>query len=110
VLFLFLHLLGLTCFTYIVAKRLAPLIHAQRDVRFDRPFLRLRNVLQFWLAQWRHPRYRFAGIIHILVFLGFLILITRAGFLLGFGISDSFGGPPASGTAGSIFQCTAVRL
>jgi Fe-S oxidoreductase len=100
VLFLFLHLLGLTCFAYIVAKRFAPLIHAQPDVRFDRPLRRLGNVLQFWLAQWRHPRCRFAGVIHILIFLGFLMLVTRAGFLLGFGISDSFAGAPG----GRMFQ------
>ena len=54
-LFLFLHVLGLICFAYIVWKRLAPLLRAQPDGRFDRPLLRLRNVLQFWLAQWSTP-------------------------------------------------------
>ena len=62
-LFLFLHLLGLACFAYIAARRLMPLLRAQRDERFDRPLERLGRVLQFWLAQWRHPRYRFAGIL-----------------------------------------------
>src|SRR5215831_14867547 len=82
-LFLFLHLLGLTCFAYIVVRR-----RAQRDFRFDRPFERLGNVFQFWLVQWRHPRYRFAGILHILVFAGFLILASRAFALLAFGVVD----------------------
>jgi Fe-S oxidoreductase len=89
-LFLFLHLLGLACFAYIGARRLTPLLRAQRDFRFNRPLERLAKVLQFWLAQWRHPRYRFAGIIHILIFAGFLILASRAFSLLALGISDRF--------------------
>jgi Fe-S oxidoreductase len=93
-LFLFLHLLGFTCFAYIVARRLLPLQRAQCDFRFDRPLIRLGRVLQFWLAQWRHPRYRFAGILHVLVFAGFLILASRAFSLLAFGISDRFATEP----------------
>ena len=46
--------------------------------------------LQFWLGQWKHPRFRFAGIIHILIFTGFIILISRAGALLLLGITDKF--------------------
>ncbi len=93
-LFLFLHLFGFTCFAYIVARRLLPLRRAQRDFRFDRPLVRLGRVLQFWLAQWRHPRYRFAGILHVLVFAGFLILASRAFALLAFGLSDRFATEP----------------
>ena len=93
-LFLFLHLLGLVCFAYIAARRLVPLLRAQRDLRFDRPVERLAKVLQFWLAQWRHPRYRFAGIMHLLIFAGFLILASRAFSLLALGISDSFAVEP----------------
>jgi len=91
-LFLFLHLLGLGCFSYVVARRLAPLLRAQRDFRFDRPLVRMGRVLQFWLAQWRHPRYRFAGAIHLLIFAGFLILVSRAFVVLAMGVSDRFGG------------------
>jgi Fe-S oxidoreductase len=104
VLFLVLHLLGLLCFAFIVWRRLSPLLRAQGDPRFDQPLLRLRNVLQFWLAQWRHPRYPGAGALHILIFLGFLILITRAFFVLGFGISDRFAGPVFPGAAGELFD------
>ena len=93
-LFLFLHLFGLACFAYIAARRMAPLLAAQRDFRFDRPLVRLGGVLQFWLAQWRHPRYRFAGIVHILIFAGFLILASRAFALLALGISDRFATEP----------------
>jgi len=86
-LFLLLHLLGLACFTYIVARRLTPLFHAQRDLRFDRPLLRLGKVLKFWLGQWRHPRYKVAGIMHVLIFAGFILLASRA-FALILGFAD----------------------
>jgi Fe-S oxidoreductase len=89
-LFLFLHLLGLACFAFIVARRLAPIVAAQRDNRFDRPLARLGKVLQYWLGQWRHPRFAFAGALHILIFAGFLILVSRAFVLLAAGVSDNF--------------------
>jgi Fe-S oxidoreductase len=95
-LFLIIHLLGLACFSYIVVKRVVPLYRGQADPRFDRPLLRLERVLQFWLGQWRHPRYPAAGIIHILVFAGFILLATRA-FSLILGVSDHLGGAGAVG-------------
>ena len=84
-LFLLIHLLGTACFLYIAWRRLQPLMRGERDLRFDRPGLRLANVLKFWLGQWRHPRYKFAGVLHILIFTGFILLATRAfSLILGF--------------------------
>src|SRR5512146_2064205 len=103
ILFLLIHALGLACFTYIAAKRITPLLRGQRDLRFDRPLMRLGRVLQFWLAQWRHPRYKFAGTIHILIFAGFVILIARAGALLALGISDRFAAPIFPGDAAYLY-------
>jgi Fe-S oxidoreductase len=103
-LFLVIRLLGVALFAYIVARRLIPLIRGQRDLRFDRPLIRLSRVLQFWLGQWRHPRYRTAGIIHILIFSGFIILATRALSLLGLGMSDHFVVPGFSGRFGDIYN------
>jgi len=100
ILFLIIHLVGTVCFFYIVAKRITPLVRGQHDFRFDRPFLRLEKVLQFWLGQWRHPRYPGAGILHILVFSGFLILATRA-FSLILGFSESFA---VSGNIGHVYS------
>jgi Fe-S oxidoreductase len=95
-LFATLYILGTLCFCWIVAKRLQPLLRAQRDPRFDRPLERLRNVLQYWLLQWRHPRYPLAGTLHLLIFAGFLILAVRAFAMLILGVSATFvppGGP-----------------
>jgi hypothetical protein len=64
VLFALLYLLGTACFAWIVAKRMPPLLCAQRDHRFDRPWTRIGRVLQYWFGQWRHPRYVVSGIIH----------------------------------------------
>ena len=102
--FLAIHVLGLTCFSYIVAKRLAPLLRGERDFRFDRPLTRLGRILQFWLGQWKHPRYRTAGIIHIFIFAGFLVLAIRTFSLLILGISDNFVLPGSSEAAGHFYD------
>lgn len=115
-LFLVLHLLGLACFAFIVARRLRPLMVAQRDCRFDRPFARLGRVLQYWLGQWRHPRYPFAGAMHILIFAGFVILASRAFTLLASGISERFSASETGGfydtvrdyASTVVFLCMAV--
>jgi len=111
-LFVFLHLVGLIVFAFIVARRLAPMVRAQRDFRFDRPLARLGKVLQFWLGQWRHPRYRFAGILHILIFAGFLLLASRAFTVLAMGVSDRFATFGAGGLYGTVrdYASTVVLL
>jgi Fe-S oxidoreductase len=103
-LFLILHFLGITCFAYIVARRLVPLLRAQPDLRFDRPFARLGKLLKFGLGQWKHPRYRTAGIIHIFIFAGFLTLAMRAFYVLIVGVSENFVIPGLSGSAGHIYD------
>ncbi len=103
-LFIILNLLGLACFSYIVSKRLTPLIRGERDWRFDRPFVRLERVLQYWLGQWKHPRYPTAGVMHILFFAGFLILATQAFSLLILGVSPNFVLPGSSGETGHIYD------
>jgi Fe-S oxidoreductase len=107
-LFLFLHLLGLACFLYIVARRLRPLLAAERDFRFDRPLTRLSRVLQYWVGQWRHPRFRYAGALHILIFAGFLILASRAFTLLAMGVSDRFVDTASGGIYGPIREYAAT--
>jgi Fe-S oxidoreductase len=104
ILFLLIHLLGVGCFAYIVAKRLVPLIRGERDFRFDQPLVRLGRVLKFWLGQWKHPRYRTAGIIHIFIFAGFIVLAIRAFSVLIVGVSENFVMPGLSGRAGPIYD------
>ncbi len=103
-LFLALHVLGVACFAYIVWKRLVPLLRAQRDPRFDQPFMRLGRVFKFWLGQWKHPRYKFAGTLHILIFAGFILLAMRAFTVLIVGVSPNFVMPGLSGRTGEIYD------
>ncbi|MBZ5613226.1 MAG: (Fe-S)-binding protein [Acidobacteriia bacterium] len=103
-LFLLIHILGIACFAYIVARRLVPLVCGQRDFRFDHPWVRLGRVGKYWLGQWKHPRYRTAGALHIFIFAGFLVLAIRAFSVLIVGVSENFVMPGLSGRAGSIYD------
>ncbi len=101
ILFVAIHLLGLALFSYIVAKRMTPLLRGEGDLRFDRFWTRTVRVFQFWLAQWKHPRYPGAGLLHILIFGGFITLAVRSFALVIFGMSDGFGFP---GEAGHLYD------
>jgi len=61
-------------------------------------------VLKFWLGQWKHPRYRVAGTLHILIFAGFILLAMRAFTVLIVGVSQNFVMPGLSGRAGPIYN------
>src|SRR6266496_3163182 len=89
-LFLFVHFLGVTSFAYIVGRRLVPLVRAQRDLRFDRPLERLGKLGKFFFGQWKHPRYRTAGILHIFIFTCFILLAMRAFTVLLIGVIPNF--------------------
>ena len=103
-LFIFIHVLGIVAFGYIVARRMIPLVRAQRDLRFDHPFARLGNVLKYWLGQWKHPRYKTAGTLHILIFAGFILLALRAFSVLIVGVSYDFVMPGLSGEVGRVYE------
>jgi Fe-S oxidoreductase len=103
-LFLLIHLLGIALFSYIVAQRLVPLIRGERDFRFDHPWVRLERVLKYWLGQWKQPRYRAAGTLHIFIFAGFLVLAIRAFSVLIVGVSQNFVMPGLSGRVGHIYD------
>ena len=101
---LLIQVLGFTCFAYIVAKRLAPLLRAQRDFRTDRLWLRLEKILKFWLAQWKQPRFPLAGILHITIFAGFLILMYRSASLVVLGFTGHFSSPEMAGGGARLYN------
>jgi Fe-S oxidoreductase len=96
-------IIGVAVFTYIMAKRSAPLILANPDKRFDRVLERLTAVLKIWLGQIKQPRYRTAGIVHIMIFAGFLYLTIRSSSLVVIGISDGFVFPGLDGVLGQVY-------
>ena len=99
-LFLAVHVLGIASFAYIVWRRLMPLVRGERDCRFDRPLARLGKVAKFWFGQWKHPRYRTAGVLHILIFTGFILLVIRSFSTLLAGVSSD----RVPGSAGHVYN------
>jgi len=96
-------LAGIGAFLYIMKRRLDPLRKAAPDPRFDRIPARLFKVLKIWLAQWRHPRYMMAGVLHILLFAGFLILGARSLELMFVGFWEGFRLPGFDGPLGHVY-------
>jgi hypothetical protein len=65
VFFVLIPILAVAAFTFIMAKRLAPLMRAQADPRLTRIPQRIIIMVKYALLQWRHPRYLLAGVLHI---------------------------------------------
>ncbi|MDL2330031.1 (Fe-S)-binding protein [Desulfosarcina sp. OttesenSCG-928-A07] len=97
-------IIGVAIFAYIMALRMAPLAKAAPDKRFDQIPQRIFNVLKIWLAQYRQPRYRTAGIVHIVIFFGFLILSIRSCSLVIIGLAPDFVMPGFDGVIGHIYN------
>ncbi len=97
-------LLGIGVFVWIMKRRLDPLRRAAPDARFDRPWARAWQVLKIWLAQWRQPRYMMAGVLHILIFAGFLILSVRSTTLVFKGFWPGFTFPGFGGWLGHVYN------
>ena len=97
-------IIGIGLFAYIMARRIAPLVRAAPDNRFDRIDLRIKNLLVIWLGQFRQPRYMLAGVLHISIFAGFLILSIRSTSLVIIGLSDGFVLPGFGGLLGDVYN------
>ena len=97
-------LVGIGAFAYIIARRLIPLAKAESDPRFDNIPTRIKNVLKFWLAQYKQPRYMLAGVLHIVIFIGFLVLSIRSISLVIVGFNEGFVMPGLSGTMGDVYN------
>ncbi|MFH2219789.1 MAG: (Fe-S)-binding protein [Pseudomonadota bacterium] len=100
ILFLLIPVVSVGIFTYIIARRLAPLVKAAPDFRTDRLGERLINMVKYAVGQYRQPRYPVAGIIHIVLFAGFVIISLRSITLVMLGIKEGFVLPGLSGSWG----------
>ncbi len=97
-------LVGIGLFIYIISRRLAPLRRAAADPRLDSLGARLFSMLKYAVAQYRQPRYMMAGVLHIMLFAGFMILSVRSLTLVIIGIWDGFAFPGLGGDAGHIYN------
>jgi Fe-S oxidoreductase len=86
VLFTVLTLAALGGFCCLIYTRLHCLRQASPDARFRGLSVRVWNVVKYWLGQWKHPRYRFAGTLHVVIFFGFWILAANSLSLLLIGL------------------------
>ena len=91
---------ALATFAWIINRRSALLRHAAPDPRLDRIGERVRDLLVVGFGQARQPRYPVAGIVHMLIFAGFLVLLFRSMTLLGEGFVVGFTLPGLGGGLG----------
>jgi Fe-S oxidoreductase len=95
---------GLTLFSFIMFKRIGLLRTGKPDNRFSELGSRLKMALLYGFGQLRQPRYLGAGILHILLFAGFMILSLRSLTLLGRGFSSEFHLPFLVGSAAFTYE------
>ena len=100
----FILIFGIGIFTYIIVRRIAPLLNAAADPRLDRIMDRAKNTVRIAIFQYRQPRYLFAGILHILIFAGFVIISLRSITLVMFGIFEDFSLPGFEGALRNIYD------
>ncbi len=96
-------LAGIGVFLYILYRRFLPMRKAASDFRKNRLTQRLWATARYALAQYRQPRYPLAGILHILLFFGFVLLSLRSLTLVFLGIIDGFTLPGLKGALGSAY-------
>ena len=96
-------ILGVVIFLYFVTRRLAPLRKAAPDNRLDQIPERIKQFIIVWLLQIRQPRYMFAGILHILLFAGFLILGIRSTEMVIIGLFPGFVIPGFKSLPGTLY-------
>ena len=81
---------ALCLFSYVLSKRYLLLRSAQSDPRFSQIGRRLTHLITYGLIQKRQPRYLWAGLIHIIIFWGFIILALRSVDLISQGLNLPF--------------------
>jgi len=80
------------------------MVRAQPDFRWNRFFERIVYTVKYWLMQFKQPRYRLAGGLHILLFAGFLALGIRSISLVILGFYDGFVFPGLEGWVGHVYS------
>ena len=74
----FLLIVGIGLFLYIIRQRLRILLKSQKDPRFADWGQRIWGLITYGLVQRKQPRYFWAGILHLMIFWGFVVLGLRS--------------------------------
>jgi heterodisulfide reductase subunit C len=96
--------LALSFFAFVMVQRLELLRRMAPDFRFDDMGKRVKMALIYGFGQLRQPRYLGAGVLHILLFAGFMILSLRSLTLIGRGFSSEFHLPFLTGAVGFSYE------
>src|SRR5829696_9477459 len=85
-------LVALGFFAVTMARRVAPLLAMRKDDRISRAGERARALLRYGLGQQRlvDPEERGPGVLHVLIFVAFLVLAARSVTMFGMGFSPEF--------------------
>ena len=92
---------AIAAFVYSAARRIRVLIRAASDNRFDQIGLRIRRTLEYAFVQKRMFRDLYAGVFHIFLFTGFVVLTVRVVSLVLEGLLPGFHLLP--GRAGEVY-------
>jgi Fe-S oxidoreductase len=65
---------ALSLFAYIIQRRLQILLAGEKDPRFSDIGKRLWDLFTYGIIQRKQPRYLWAGVIHLMIFWGFVVL------------------------------------
>jgi Fe-S oxidoreductase len=101
---LFILLVGLALFLYIIYRRYQLLRSANPDFRFNYLWQRFSDLIIYGVLQWRQPRYLWIGILHIMIFWGFVMLALRTITLYAQWIIPGFTLPFMGGILGDFYQ------
>ena len=94
-------LFAVVAFVYSASRRIRVLMAGAPEPRFDRIGLRIRRTLEYAFAQKRMFRDFYAGVFHILIFGGFVVLTVRTVELVVVGLFPGFDLLP--GMAGNLY-------
>ena len=98
-------LLGMAGFVWLCWRKLAIVVALQPLVRWDRPVERLRSVLVNGFMQQRMVQREWRpGLMHAVIFLGFMSLLIRKVQLLAIGYDETFVWPEAFGGPFAAFK------
>jgi len=101
---------ALGTFAALIVPRLRLLLRAQPDDRFGQWGARLGSALKFAIGQWRMPREPVAGLAHIFIFAGFIIVAFATVQHFVHAYAPSFGLPGRVGQIYSLVKDVAELL
>ncbi|SPD72797.1 Cysteine-rich domain protein [uncultured Desulfobacterium sp.] len=95
---------GISLFAYVIYKRYLLLNACQADPRFSSSAQRISGLFTFGIIQKRQPRYFLAGVGHIFIFWGFVVLGLRSVDLVTQGLGFHFLKPLMESSIGSFYN------